>query len=410
MTGPDVTEADATELDATVPDTTRPAAIPATSPGSIVLGVTAKQSLGLVTPLAAGLADRGWDVTVVSDITGDHRAKTAPNVSYVAIPMKREPAPLDDVVSLLGWVRFLASKRPDVVMAGTPKASLLALAAARMVGTKTRIYHLRGLRLETVPPGVKRRVLEALEKVTASCATSLLSVSRSLGDLVFDMGLSGGRTVDVVGSGSSKGVDLARFQGVDDARIEEIKRQIGFDPDLPAVCFVGRVSADKGLDDLIKASDIVLADGIDHQLVIAGGWEDQELADSLLAQSTAERPILMPGNVTDVPALMHAADIHCLPTKREGFPNVVLEASAAGIPTVTTNATGAIDSVVDGKTGLVAEVGDTKSLAHALSRLLADADLRAELGGQALQRAQNEFDQTHVIEGICDYIKAVSRD
>lgn len=381
-------------------------------PSSIVLGVTAKSSLILVTPLAAALAHRGWDVTVVSGEEGELKASVTPNAGYIAIPMERRPAPLKDVVGLLSWVRFLASKKPEVVMVGTPKASLLALLAARMVGVETRIYHLRGLRLESTPPGVKRRVLEMLEKLTIACSTSLLAVSRSLSALVLDLGLAKERSVDVVGAGSSKGVDVAKFEAVDETRVKAMRKQVGIVPELPVICFVGRISQDKGVEDLAVASDLLLRWGAPHQLVVAGPNAEHDskgLAEDLRRLSTPDRPVSLPGLVEDVPALMQASHIHCLPTRREGFPNVVLEASAAGVPTVTTNATGAIDSVVDGETGLITEVSDPVSLAQALSTLLGDADLRHEMGRRALHRVRAEFDQEQVIEGICDYIEAAAR-
>ena len=375
------------------------------NPPSIVLGVTARQSLGLVAPLAEGLATRGWDVAVISDGQGEGSAKTVPGVAYVSLPMKRVPSPLDDMVGLLGWIRVLSSRRPDVVMVGTPKASLLGLLAARLVGVPTRIYHQRGLRLETVPPGLMRSLLVFLERVTATCATSVLAVSRSLAERLGELRLLARRPVEVVGSGSSKGVDLSRFEGVSSERVEELRARLGASRGLPVVASIGRLASDKGLDDLLAASDTVASAGTRHQLVIAGKAEDEALVGRLAAANRADRPVILAGRVDDIPAFLGMVDVHCLPTRREGFPNVVLEASAAAVPTITTDATGAVDSVVDGETGFVVPVGDVESLAEALGALLTDRQLSAGMGSAARRRAGAAFEQADVIAGICDYIE-----
>lgn len=376
---------------------------------SAVLAVTASQSLGLVAPVAAGLADRGWDVTVVSSPEATRRPKAVPGVSYVGVPMNREPSPLSDAVSLVSWIRLLIKKSPDVVMAGTPKASLVGLLAGKMTRVPVRIYHLRGLRLETVAHGPKRGVLAAIERMTSDAATSVLSVSDSLAKSFRDMGLAGTRTVDVLGSGSSKGVDLSQFDATDAGAEDVLRVSWGLRDDLPIVGFIGRVSRDKGLDDLLVASDSLMQAGVSHQLLVLGSREDQTLADELHAASSQDRPVLLPGSVDDIPSALQAIDVLCLPTRREGFPNVVLEAAAASVPTVTTNATGAVDSVVDGSTGYTVDVGDADAMAIALGRLLTDERLRRQMGHAARDRVEAEFEQSKVVAAVCDYVENQAR-
>ncbi|TFB66754.1 glycosyltransferase family 1 protein [Cryobacterium sp. Hz7] len=371
----------------------------------IVLGVTVDISLTLMRGLPAFLASEGWEVHVVTS-PGPHLEGLVGISGVVAhaIPMKRNPSPLRDIVSLFSWISLLRNIRPDVISVGTPKAGLLGGIAGWLTGVPKRVYHLRGLRLETAG-GVQLAILAAMEKLTARVATHVLSVSHSLRDRVVEGGLVPADKIVVLGSGSSNGVQLEDFDqaAFTVGDIEALRDQLGVLPDLPVIGFVGRLTEDKGLSVLAQAREILEKDGVDYQMLVVGGFDGPEGEDQLAAVNAHGRPALVSGYVSRPAIYYRLMDIFCLPTLREGYPNVVLEASASSLPTVTTNATGAFDSTIDGLTGLIASAGDATMLALALRSLIERPELRVEMGRNALARVSTEFSREQVWQLLKDY-------
>ncbi|MGJ4844562.1 glycosyltransferase family 4 protein [Leifsonia sp. Le1] len=359
----------------------------------IVLGVTVDLSLRLMAGFPQFLAERGWDVHVVSSPGARLDALAeVDGVTVHALTMAREPSPLSDLRSLIAWTRLLRRLRPDVVSVGTPKAGLLGGIAARLTRVPGRVYMLRGLRLET-STGVSRRVFTLLERLAVRSANVVLAVSQSLAARAVELGVTPASKVRVLGLGSSNGVDVAALDraNFDDAALDALAERHGIDRRIPTIGFVGRLTADKGLDLLSEALSDLVAKGIPHQLLVVGGSED-DTGDRRDWQSKT----VLTGHVDDPEPYFHLIDVLCLPTKREGFPNVVLEAAAASRPTVTTDATGAVDSVVDGVTGFVVPRTSSSALAEALATLLADRDVRERMGQAARARVVAEF-SNHIV-------------
>lgn len=375
---------------------------------AIVLGVTADTSLVLMRGFPEYLRDAGWHVHVASSpgplLDGLHQVE---GVQAHGLPMTRQPSPASDLRGLFSWIRLLRWIRPGVVAVGTPKAGLLGLLAAATLRVPRRVYLLRGLRLET-STGLERILLTALERLAIRCATDVVAVSHSLRERALDLRLGQQQRIRVLGSGSSNGVDLDAADRVDPARVGELRAQLGLgDGAVPVVGFVGRLTKDKGIEVLASARRLLVERGVPHQLLIVGSLDEAE-SDELLAElRTNGSPPIETGHVGDVRPYYRLMDVLCLPTLREGFPNVVLEAAAARVPTVTTNATGARDSVVHGVTGLICNVGDPRSLADGLAEFLSASPAhRRALGESARLRAESEFAQPLVWARMEQHLRA----
>ncbi|WP_170851600.1 glycosyltransferase family 4 protein [Cryobacterium levicorallinum] len=356
------------------------------------------------------LRDRGWEVHVVSTPGPmlDVMSRGAGLFTH-AVPMERQPSPLKDLRALLAWFRLLRQVRPNVISVGTPKAGLLGGAAGLLAGVPNRIYLLRGLRLETAH-GFQRWILTKLERLSLMMATEVLSVSPSLQQRVISLGLVAPEKIKVLGHGSSNGVDLAGFtaENFSKKHLADLATQIGLLKNIPVVGFVGRLTLDKGLADLAEARSILEKHKVDHQILIVGEVDEGQQQDILSRLSSAGRPVIKTGYVPDPRAYYHLMDLLCLPTHREGFPNVVLEAGASGLATVTTDATGAVDSVIHSQTGLVAVAGDPKSLATQLEQLLLHPELRSDMGRAARAHVVSSFDRTLVWDRLADYYSALA--
>lgn len=345
----------------------------------------------------AWFRERGWDVTLAC--SPDRQAALAverEGIAFHAIPTQRAISLLADLRTLRLWVSFLRSERPDAVNVGTPKAGLLGGLAAWALRVPKRLYVCRGLRLEG-SSGPLALVLWVMERLSTAVATDVVVVSRSLADELLARHLVNARKAWLIGEGSSNGVDAAtiaaRAAAIDSA---DLRAEHGIPAAAVTVGFVGRLAPDKGVDTLLAAlRQIEVA--CDVHLVVIGAVEDPGVEARL---ATLGDRVHVLGWTSDLWAKWPILDVLCLPTRREGFPNVVLEAAAAGIPTVTTRATGAVDSVVDGVTGFLVNIDDSSSLARALTRLATDHDLRQQMGTRARERAFDSFSPQRIWGGL----------
>lgn len=369
----------------------------------IVIIVTVEETAAnFVTGFATWIAGQGHDVTVIaSGLERSVHRCGAGSLTYVPVAMERDPSPLQDLRSLVALGRQLRKINPDVLTYATPKAALLASIAGFLLRVPVRMYQVWGLRLETVQ-GPKRHLLAFLEKVTSVLSTGILANSNSLAERYRERGLNVGRPVDMLGMGSSHGVDIrwfsrdADYPPLNQASAEKL-RGTG---DALTVGFVGRLHPDKGIDTLLDAARILSQQQVPVNLILIGGDEGAELD---LHGGIGQRTTLV-GAVVDPRPYYAAMDVLALPSLREGFPNVVLEAAAMSVPAVVSDGTGVVDSVVDEHTGLVVPVSNADALAAAIRRLAEDTPLRVKMGEQARARVVEHFEKHLVWERTLNHL------
>jgi glycosyltransferase involved in cell wall biosynthesis len=326
------------------------------------------------------------------------------------IPMERGISPLRDLDALWRVWRELRRIRPDIVHAHTPKGGLLGMVAAWLARTPVRVYHLRGSPMMTAS-GVKKQLLRAAERVSCSLSHRVLAVSPSLRRTAIDEGLCTPDKITVVGSGSGNGVDAThRFTPADErARLHE-RARYGIPADALVVGFVGRLVRDKGLVELASAWKTLSSRAPRAHLLVVGGRDNDGQCEETLRALESYPRVHLTGVVLDAPPPYAAMDVVALPTYREGFPNVPLEAAAMALPVVATNVPGCMDAVQDGVTGTLVPVRDPVALASALERYLSDDALRARHGEAARRRVLEEFKPEAIWEGIvAEYERLRSR-
>lgn len=355
------------------------------------------------------LRERGWHVTIISRDTGKLTALgEAEGVDIVDVDMVRDPSPIRDLRSLLRLTRAIRRVRPDVLVFSTPKASLLASVAGWLLRVPVRIYHILGLRYET-ESGTRRRVFRALEKTAAGLATETLAVSHSLAELVRAERLTS--RVVVLGEGSPFGTDLRRFsrEATDIPTMDaETADFLAGQGDAFRLLFVGRITADKGVGDLLDALALVAERGIEVATVIVGPGEDDGL-ERRIDEFVIDHGVHRVGAVSDPRVYMRAVDILCLPTLREGFGQVIVEAAGLEVPTITTEATGARDVVLDGETGLIVPVRDGVALAAAIERAAGQREQVRAWGQAARARAEEYYSTDRVWRQYADHLDVLLR-
>jgi lipopolysaccharide/colanic/teichoic acid biosynthesis glycosyltransferase len=320
------------------------------------------------------------------------------------IPMAREISLLQDIRSLVGLYFQFRSLRPQISNVSTPKAGLLGGLAAVFSRVPARVYTLRGLRLET-SSGFKRRLLWCVEWLACKCAHKIVCVSPSLQQTLIEMRLTNASKTVVLGGGSSNGVNAEQFFATPERleRAKMLRSELGIPAQAPVVGFVGRFTKDKGIQELVNAFDILKTRIPDACLLLLGDFEQGDPVNlETQVRIEAGAGIVRAGFVSNPADYYHVFDVFALPTYREGFPNVPLEAAAAGKPVVVTNATGARDSVLDGVTGFVVPVGDVAALADAFERVFASSELAQKLGDAGHDWVVKEFQPERIWTALDD--------
>jgi len=343
------------------------------------------------------VAGAGFEVHLLCGERGDLAdLAAAENARLHVVPLSRQPSLRADLLAALRIARLLLVLRPRIVVMGTPKMALLGLAAAWLVRIPRRIYVLHGLRLEG-GQRASRCFLWILEHLTCRLATEVVAVSPSLSEKAVRIRVLRRDRVTVLGHGSANGIDTARFRPASQQQQQEARHQLGVAGSGPVVCFVGRLTVDKGLVEMVNMWPLVRACHPDAQLLVVGGDETSD-DDGRAALSALRRlqGVTLCGPRPDVEQVYRASDIALLLTRREGMPTVPLEAAACGLPVVASLATGTVDAVESGRTGILVGQGDHEAAARAVVSLLSDPDLSALYGSRGREMVLSRFREEDV--------------
>jgi len=375
------------------------------APKRLCIIVTASVSLyGLYRSQWSYWIEQGFDVHGVAGPGPEHEMVRQMGVTTHAIPMERNPSPFKDLLSLIHLWWFLLFNRFDIIHVSTPKASLLGALAARLSGHRRLVYTLRGRAYENMT-GLRRKLMTTCEWIVCRLAARVIPICRELGQAVVQEGLCPPDKIHFIAKGSSNGVDLDRFAQTDqNVRAgREIRQQLGIADDDLVVLFVGWLRRDKGINELVQAFQKLSAPYPGLHLLLLGQYEASDPLQQQVVRSIENHPRIHHLHWRSEPAPVYAAaDIVALPSYREGFGTVAIEAAAMELPVVATDIMGCREAVENGNTGLLAPPRDVEALAAALRRLIEDPALRVRLGRAGRRRAELSFRQELVWQGIAE--------
>lgn len=358
--------------------------------------------------------DAGHDVTLVSgdgpEVVG---LKELSGVRFEQIDIPRTVSLWRDCRAL--WELFLLfrKERYDIVHSTTPKAGMLCAIAGAMARIPIRMHTYTGQPWMELS-GPLRWVAKTGDWLTARLNTMNYADSFSQRDFLITQGVVQMHKISVIGAGSLAGVDSGRF---DLARwrdkVSGLRKQLGIAESAVLITFVGRLTRDKGMSELIQAFVRLERRQDEAMLLLVGPQEPERdpLPQNVLRHIREHPSILEIGYSNEPEKYLAMTDIFCLPSYREGFPNVVIEAAAMGIPTIGTDIVGLRDAVVDGVTGLLVPAKNVDALAQGLNRLIENAVLRQEMGTRAQARVHQRFDSRQVIAAVLkEYDRLIKLD
>lgn len=378
----------------------------------LVIGATTVETLSaFVVDQAAFLATEGFEVHLVADLSqsGSQVPLTLtdqPGLHLHHLPMKRLFSPLHDFVSLIHWLSLLRRLEPNLIVVGTPKAGLLGILAASILRIHPRVYLLRGLRGEGFT-GYRQAISLTIERLVSGLADRVVVVSRSLLEFISARGIVDEPKAVVLGWGSSNGVDATKFRPPTLQERTDARSSFGLHDGDFVIGFAGRLTSDKGVETLVDAVSLIVFGHPQTKLLLAGSLDETDPLSPETLEKLQAPWCVAPGSIETMRDFYWALDVFCLLSRREGFPNVNLEASASGLPVVTTYATGCRDSVTNEVSGLLLDVGDSESAASALELLASQPDLRERLGSTGRQIASQRFPQEEVWKHYSAFYKSL---
>lgn len=313
-------------------------------------------------------------------------------VPYVWLPMVRGISPFLDLASIFLMVLRLLWQRPDIVHSYTPKAGLVAMTAAWIVRVPFRVHTFTGLIFPS-RTGLQRRLLVAVDRWICYCATEVIPESKGVRDDLLSARITR-KTLRTVGAGNIAGVDTQRFSSEDrEVRhaAASVRDEHGLDSGF-SFCYVGRLNRDKGIDELVSAFLALPGDPI---LVLVGALDaTNPPASSTLSLIESEQRIRAVGFQDDIRPWLAACDALVLPSHREGFPNVVLQAMSMSRPVISTEVSGASEVVTPGVTGWLVPVKDVQELAQAMQSAMAwGHDGLEQMGVAARELMKSRYEQ-----------------
>jgi len=356
------------------------------------------------------MASNGFDVKGVSS-EGEELREVHENegIAVEAITMSRKITLFQDLKSLWEMWNFLRKEKPQIVHTHTPKAGIIGMLAARLAGVPHRLHTVAGLPLMEAT-GIKRKILNFVEKLTYSSATRVYPNSKGLYDFILQNNFTQSNKLKIIGNGSSNGINTTFFSPIQVTETERVtlREKLNFQPDDFVFVFVGRIVSDKGINELIKAfSELQTAENNEPagiKLLLVGGVESDldPLNPETLVEINQNKDIISVGFQQDVRPFFAISDALAFPSYREGFPNVVMQAGAMGLPSIVSDINGCNEIIVEGENGLIIPPKNVEKLKEKMLTLAKDKNLYTKLKGNSRRMIESRYEQSVVWNALLE--------
>jgi len=344
------------------------------------------------------------DVTLVSAEGPElSRLKTKPNLRHTAINFSRSINPWHDLTSLFQLYLLLRKNKFDIVHSTTPKAGLITAIAAFFARIPIRLHSFTGQPWVTLREPT-RSVARTADRLIGLLNTGCYADSESQRRFLIEEKIIAAKKIKLIGHGSLAGIDLDRFCATH-WRAEQktaLRQELSISPSSQIILFIGRITRDKGVLELLDTAKALTAAGYDTDLLLVGPLDEECGGNASVPYNKLKsQPRIHYLGYSETPEnYLAIADILCLPSYREGFGTVIIEAAAMSVPAVGTRINGLIDAIADGETGILVPPRNSDALFKAIQYLLDTPDTRSRMGIAAQQRCVKQFDATIVNKNL----------
>lgn len=383
------------------------------------------------------MSNNGFEVVAVSsDAKSLQEVQETEKVAVETVEMTRTISPLKDLKALWDFYRVCKKEKPQIVHSHTPKAGIVGMLGAKFAGVPIRLHTVAGMPLMEAT-GIKRKILDFVEKVTYASATKVYPNSKGLYDFILDNKYTTKDKLKVIGNGSSNGIDTkfyAKAQ-IPFEQQEKLKQELGIEVNDFVFIFVGRLVGDKGINELVAAfkeletrnqkletrnQKLETRDrevGVSivsspqspvpskvPKLLLVGPLESDldPLKEETLKEITTNPNIISVGFQKDVRPYFAIANALVFPSYREGFPNVVMQAGAMELPSIVSDINGCNEIVVEGENGTIIPVKNVEAIQKAMQKMMEDKEYYSKLKQNARPMIQSRYEQSVVWNALLE--------
>ena len=341
-----------------------------------------------------------WDITFICNYDEEFEKSLPEYIHYIPVPMERGIS-IAGVKAMLEMKKIFKREKFDLIQYSTPNASLYASMAGRLAHVPVRLYCQWGMAFVGFQ-GLKRKIFQMEEKYVCHLSTHIEPDSNSNLRFAHEIGLYSKSKGSVIWNGSACGVNLTKF---DISNKEEYRKDIREQLDIPEDAFVygfvGRITRDKGINELLQAYKSIMNEN--SYLLMVGNEElDENMNMELFNWSKNNSQVIYTGVTNVVEQFLSAMDVYILPSYREGFGMGVIEAEAMGVPVIVTDIPGPTDAMIDNETGIVVQKADVESLYNAMISIREDKVRYFAMAETAHDFAVNNFEQKQLFNYILE--------
>lgn len=347
------------------------------------------------------MSQQGYEMVALSsdDTCFDDMLHEQGDIRGIRINMERHISLAKDFKALIKIYNVFRKERPFIVHTHTPKAGLLGMLAGKLAKVPHRLHTTAGLPL-LVYNGMYRKILNAMERLTNACATQVFPNSFNMMKIMEDLHLCNPKKMKVIGNGSSNGLDTEHFSVektiADTAKDRnQWRKELGLSDEDFAFVFVGRIVKDKGINELVDCMRKLIPYHPNCKLIMVGGYESKldPIAPENVAFFKNDKSTKFMGWQKDVRPFMMAADALAFPSYREGFPNVVMQAGAMGLPSIVTDINGCNEIIEDGINGRIIPSKNMQALYEMMNWFLVNQDEVKKMANNAREMIVKRYDR-----------------
>ncbi len=368
----------------------------------IIRVTTVPESLGGLLTGQLKFMSQYFDIVGISSTGKDSKLQKVGNnegVRVIPIEMTRKITPLQDLKAVWNLYKVFKKEKPFIVHSHTPKAGTLSMLAALLAKVPHRLHTIAGLPLVEAK-GFKRLILNTVEKITYSCATKIYPNSYGLVDIILEHKFTSSGKLKVIGKGSSNGIDTSFFNPrlYNEDFKQDLRKKLNIPNNTFVFVFLGRLVADKGLNELVGAFSKLNKKFTDTKLLLVGGYEKE--LDPLLPESEriidTNSGVITTGWVDDVRPYFSISNALTFPSYREGFPNVVMQAAAMELISIVSDINGCNEIIKQGENGIIIPVKNEEALYNAMIQVYKNKKTSTTMGKVSRKLIVSNYERTEV--------------